>query len=120
MTIVSLFALSKESSVPFLKENFCSTSRTNVAFVFSGFLFFMLTIIMIFVLWSIGKRKFFKLIYIDVFTRLKKTKHDYMAAQSWRGWGKKYDNHAYPGDSKHLLIPKTAQRRRKCKNEVLK
>ena len=72
MTIVSLFALSKESSVPFLKENFCSTSRTNVAFVFSGFLFFMLTIIMIFVLWSIGKRKFFKLIYIDVFTRLKK------------------------------------------------
>jgi len=43
-----------------------------------------------------------------------------MAAQSWRGWGKKHDNHAYPGDSKHLLIPKTAQRRRKCKNEVLK
>ena len=75
---------------------------------------------MIFVLWSIEKRKFFKLIYIDVFTRLEKTKHDYMATESWRGWGKKHRNHAYPGDSKHLLTPEAAQRRRKCKNEVQK
>ena len=37
LTIVSLFALSKESSVPFGKRNFCSTSLTNVALVFSGF-----------------------------------------------------------------------------------
>jgi hypothetical protein len=75
---------------------------------------------MIFVLWSIGKLKIIKLIYIDVFTRLEKTKHDYMATESWRVWGKEYRNHAYPGDSKHLLTPETAQRRRKCKTEVLK
>ena len=120
LTIVSLFALSKESSVPFGKRNFCSTSLTNVALVFSGFWFFMRTIIMIFVLWSIGKHKFFKLIYIDVFMRLEKPKHDYMATESWRVWGKEYRNHAYPGDSKHLLTPEAAQRRRKCKNEVQK
>ena len=95
MTIVSLLALSKESSVPFLKENFCSTSRTNVAFVFSGFLFFMPTIIMIFVLWSIP---FYKLILEIYFER----------------------NYAGFGDSKHLLTPNAAARRRKCKSEVLK
>ena len=78
MTIVSLLALSKESSVPFLKENFCSTSRTNVAFVFSGFCVFMPTIIMIFVLWSIP---FYKLILEIYFERI----------------------YAGFGDSKHLL-----------------
>ena len=65
MTIVSLFALSKESSVPFLKENFCSTSRTNVAFVFSGFLFFMPTIIMIFLVGSIAICKKLLEIYFE-------------------------------------------------------
>ena len=57
LTIVSLLALSKESSVPFAKRNFCSTSLTNVALVFSVFCLFMPTIIMIFSLLSIGKLK---------------------------------------------------------------
>ena len=57
LTIVSLLALSKESSVPFAKRNFCSTSLTNVALVFSVFCLFMPTIILIFSLLSIGKLK---------------------------------------------------------------
>ena len=65
MTIVSLLALSKESSVPFLKENFCSTSRTNVAFVFSFLISFMPTIIMIFLVGSIANYKILLEIYFE-------------------------------------------------------
>ena len=75
---------------------------------------------MIFVLWSIGKTKLNKLIYIDIFTRPEKTKHNHMSAKLWRGQGKKHDNHAVLGDSKPLLTPDPARRRRKCQNEVLK